>query len=45
MTMWERIHTVLRKEFRSVLRDPRMRLVILVMPVIQALISNGPTTP
>ena len=36
--MWERIFTVLRKEFRSVLRDPRMRLVILVLPVIQTLI-------
>jgi ABC-2 type transport system permease protein len=36
--MWERISTVLRKEFRSVLRDPRMRMVILVMPVLQALL-------
>jgi ABC-2 type transport system permease protein len=36
--MWERIFTVLIKEFRSVLRDPRMRMVILVMPVIQTLI-------
>ena len=36
--MWERILTVLRKEFRSVLRDPRMRMVILVMPVVQALL-------
>jgi ABC-2 type transport system permease protein len=36
--MWERIFTVLIKEFRSVLRDPRMRMVILVLPVIQTLI-------
>ena len=36
--MWERIFTVLRKEFRSVFRDPRMRMVILVLPVIQTLI-------
>jgi ABC-2 type transport system permease protein len=36
--MWERIFTVLRKEFRSVLRDPRMRMVILVLPVVQALV-------
>jgi ABC-2 type transport system permease protein len=36
--MWERIYTVLRKEFRSVLRDPRMRMVILVLPVIQTLV-------
>jgi ABC-2 type transport system permease protein len=36
--MWERILTVLRKEFRSVLRDPRMRMVIFGLPVIQTLI-------
>lgn len=36
--MWERIFTVLRKEFRSVLRDPRMRMVILVLPMFQTLI-------
>jgi ABC-2 type transport system permease protein len=36
--MWERIHTVLLKEFRSVLRDPRMRMVIFGLPVIQTLI-------
>jgi len=36
--MWERIFTILRKEFRSVLRDARMRMVIIGMPVIQTLI-------
>jgi ABC-2 type transport system permease protein len=36
--MWERIYTVLLKEFRSVLRDPRMRLVIFGLPVVQTLI-------
>jgi ABC-2 type transport system permease protein len=36
--MWERIQTVLLKEFRSVFRDPRMRMVILVLPVVQTLI-------
>lgn len=36
--MWERILTILRKEFRSVLRDPRMRLVIIGVPIIQTLI-------
>lgn len=36
--MWERILTILRKEFRSVLRDPRMRLVIIGVPVIQTLV-------
>ncbi len=36
--MWERILTILRKEFRSVFRDPRMRLVILGLPLIQTMI-------
>lgn len=36
--MWERILTILRKEFRSVLRDPRMRMVIIGVPLIQTLI-------
>lgn len=36
--MWERILTILRKEFRSVLRDPRMRFVIIGIPLIQTLI-------
>jgi ABC-2 type transport system permease protein len=36
--MWERIHAVLLKEFRSVLRDPRMRMVIFGLPVVQTLI-------
>ena len=36
--MWERIRTVMHKEFRSVLRDSRMRMVIFGLPVIQTLI-------
>lgn len=36
--MWERILTILRKEFRSVLRDPRMRMVIIGVPMIQTLV-------
>ncbi|MFI5337308.1 MAG: ABC transporter permease [Opitutales bacterium] len=36
--MWQRILTILRKEFRSVLRDPRMRMVIIGVPIIQTLI-------
>jgi ABC-2 type transport system permease protein len=36
--MWERILTILKKEFRSVFRDPRMRMVIIGMPVIQTLV-------
>jgi ABC-2 type transport system permease protein len=42
--MWERILTILRKEFRSVLRDPRMRMVILGVPVIQTLIFGYAVT-
>jgi ABC-2 type transport system permease protein len=42
--MWERVVTILRKEFRSVLRDPRMRMVILGLPVIQTLIFGYAVT-
>lgn len=42
--MWERILTILRKEFRSVFRDPRMRLVILGLPVIQTLVFGYAVT-
>ena len=42
--MWERILTLLRKEFRSVLRDPRMRVVIFGLPVIQTLIFGYAVT-
>jgi ABC-2 type transport system permease protein len=42
--MWERILTMLRKEFRSVFRDPRMRMVILGLPVIQTLIFGYAVT-
>ena len=42
--MWERILTLLRKEFRSVFRDPRMRMVILGIPVIQTLIFGYAVT-
>jgi ABC-2 type transport system permease protein len=33
--MWERIYRMLVKEFIQVLRDPRMKALIFVMPVIQ----------
>lgn len=36
--MWERILTILRKEFRSIFRDPRMRIVIFGLPLIQTMI-------
>jgi len=42
--MWERILTMLRKEFRSVFRDPRMRMVIFGLPVIQTLIFGYAVT-
>jgi len=42
--MWERILTILRKEFRSVLRDPRMRMVIIGVPIIQTLIFGYAVT-
>ncbi|MDD3179043.1 MAG: ABC transporter permease [Opitutaceae bacterium] len=42
--MWERIFTILRKEFLSVFRDPRMRAVILGVPVIQTLILGYAVT-
>jgi ABC-2 type transport system permease protein len=42
--MWERILTILRKEFRSVLRDPRMRVVIIGVPIIQTMIFGYAVT-
>jgi len=42
--MWERVLTVLRKEFRSILRDPRMRMVIFGLPVLQTLIFGYAVT-
>ena len=42
--MWERILTMLRKEFRSVFRDPRMRMVIFGLPVIQTLVFGYAVT-
>ena len=42
--MWERILTILRKEFRSIFRDPRMRMVIFGVPVLQTLIFGYAVT-
>lgn len=42
--MLERILTILLKEFRSVFRDPRMRMVIFGVPVIQTLIFGYAVT-
>jgi ABC-2 type transport system permease protein len=42
--MWERILTILRKEFRSVFRDPRMRMVIIGIPILQTFIFGYAVT-
>lgn len=42
--MWERVLTILRKEFRSIFRDPRMRVVIFGLPVLQTLIFGYAVT-
>ena len=36
--MFERIRNMLRKEFIQIFRDPKMKLVIFLMPVIQVLV-------
>ncbi len=36
--MWERILVILRKEFIQVLRDPRMRILLFVPPLVQLLV-------
>lgn len=36
--MWRRIREILRKEFRQVLREPRLRGMLLAPPVIQLLV-------
>ncbi len=42
--MFERILTMMRKEFRSVFRDARMRFVIFGVPIIQTLIFGYAVT-
>lgn len=42
--MWERVHHLLRKEFIQVFRDPRMRMVIFGVPIIQCLIFGYAVT-
>src|SRR3954470_5278599 len=36
--MWERIRVILRKEFIQALREPRMRLLLFVPPIVQLLV-------
>jgi ABC-2 type transport system permease protein len=35
MTMWGRIREIMRKEFRQVVREPRMRVLLFLPPLIQ----------
>jgi ABC-2 type transport system permease protein len=36
--MWKRIREIVRKEFRQTLREPRMRVVLFVPPLVQLII-------
>ena len=36
--MWERIREIIRKEFRQTLREPRMRILLFMPPLIQLII-------
>ena len=36
--MWERVAVILRKEFSQVLREPRMRLLLFVPPIVQLIV-------
>lgn len=36
--MWERIWVILRKEIRQTLREPRMRVVLFVPPLVQLIV-------
>ena len=42
--MWERIYTLLVKEFLQALRDPRMRAVIFLAPVVQLIVFGYAVT-
>ena len=36
--MWERIGEIMRKEFRQTLREPRMRSMLIIPPLVQLLV-------
>jgi len=36
--MWNRIREIIRKEFRQVLREPRMRVILIFPPLVQLII-------
>ncbi len=38
LAMWERIREMIRKEFRQTLREPRMRGILIVPPLLQTII-------
>ena len=42
--MWERLKHMLIKEFIQILRDPRMKAVIFVMPVLQVMVFGYAVT-
>ncbi len=42
--MWERIYRMLVKEFIQVLRDPRMKAMVFVMPMIQLIVFGYAVT-
>jgi ABC-2 type transport system permease protein len=42
--VWERVYRMLVKEFIQVLRDPRMKAMILVMPVLQLIVFGYAVT-
>ena len=40
--MWERIRVMLRKEFIQALREPRMRVLLFLPPLLQCSSSATP---
>jgi ABC-2 type transport system permease protein len=44
MIMWERIRTILRKEIIQALREPRMRVLLFLPPLIQLLVFGYAVT-
>ena len=42
--MWERIGVILRKEFIQLFREPRMRVLLIVPPLLQLIIFGYAVT-
>jgi ABC-2 type transport system permease protein len=36
--MWKRLHEIVRKEFRQTLREPRMRILLFLPPLVQLIV-------